>query len=111
MAMVSCPNCKNEISSSWFTCPHCGYQLQTPKPIHFTEQSYLQRGVTAPRFVSLYVIVLSIVVFLAFPTPLKIYGFGVAIGLATIQVARGCYGAGTFSLIISVVLAAFGLGL
>lgn len=28
MALVSCPECKKEVSDSAITCPHCGYQLK-----------------------------------------------------------------------------------
>ena len=61
--------------------------------------------------VSIYALVFSVIVFLAFPAPYKVYGFGLAIGLEVIQIARGCYGTGSGSLVISVALAAFGLGL
>ena len=54
---------------------------------------------------------LSIVTFVAFPPPLKVYGFGVAIGVDIISVVRGWYETGTISLITSVVLAEVGLGL
>ena len=109
--MASCPNCSAEVSASAITCPSCGYQLQTPKPISWFEQSYLQRGPVAPRKVAVYALVFSIIVFLVFPTPWKLYGFALAIGLEVVQIARGCYGTGTISLVISGVLAAFGLGL
>ena len=111
MPLVSCPQCGVDVSSSAFTCPNCGYQLQTPKPIHFSQQSYLQRGLTAPRLVSVYALMLSIIVFTAFPTPYKVYGFALALGLEAIQIARGCYGTGSITLVISGVLAFFGLGL
>ncbi len=111
MTLVSCPNCKNEVSSYAITCPTCGYQLQTPKPIHWYEQSYLQRGPVAPRKVAVYALLLSIIVFVAFPAPLKVYGFALAIGLEVIQIARGCYGTGTITLVISAALTAVGLGL
>ena len=110
--MASCPNCKADVSSSAFTCQVCGFQLQTPKPIHFYEQEYLQRGPYAPRFVAMYALVLSLIVFFGFPTPWKVYGFAVALGVETYSIARGCYGTGTFTLIISVLLLlAFEFGL
>ncbi len=111
MPMVSCPKCNAEVSSSAITCPNCGYQLQTPEPINWFEQSYLQRGPVAPRKVSVYALIFSIIVFLAFPAPWKVYGFALAMGLEVIQIARGCYGTGSISLVISGVLAVFGLGL
>lgn len=111
MSMGTCPNCKNEVSSSAITCPNCGYQLQDPKPIPFYEQAYLQRGPFAPRKIAVYALVLAAVTFVAFPQPLKIYGFAVAICVNAVSIARGCYGTGPISLIISAVLAAVGLGL
>ena len=111
MPMVTCPNCKNEVSSSAITCPNCNHQLQTPKPIPFYEQAYLQRGPLAPRKIAVYALILSIVAFVFFPSGLKTYGFAVAIVVNLISIGRGCYGTGTFSLIISAVLAAIWLGL
>jgi len=109
--MVTCPGCKNEVSSSAITCPTCGRQLQTPRPIPILEQSYLQRGTFAPRMIALYALVLAVVTYAIIPQPLKIFGFAVAIGVDVFSIARGCYGTGTFSLVISAVLTAFGLGL
>jgi hypothetical protein len=109
--MVSCPGCKSEVPSSAITCPTCGYQLQTPKPIRWYEQSYLQRGPVAPRKVAAYALLFSIVVFVAFPAPWKVYGFAVAIALEIVQIARGCYGTGPITLVISSILAAIALGL
>jgi hypothetical protein len=109
--MVTCPNCKNEVSSSAITCPNCNHQLQTPKPIPFYEQAYLQRGPLAPRKIAVYALLLSIVTFAFFPATLKIYGFAVAIAVNLVSIARGCYGTGTISLIISVVLTVVGSGL
>ena len=109
--MVACPNCKSDVSSSAITCPSCGYQLQTPEPIRWYEQSYLQRGPLAPRKVAAYALVFSVIVFFVFPAPWKIYGFALAIGLEAIQIARGCYGTGTISIVISAALTAVGLGL
>jgi len=111
MPMVTCLNCKNEVSSSAITCPNCGHQLQTPKPIPFYEQAYLQRGPLAPRKIAVYALALAILTLVAFPSPLKIYGFAVAIGVNAVSIARGCYGTGTISLIITAVLTAIGLGL
>ncbi len=31
MALVLCPECKKEISSSAASCPHCGHQLKVKK--------------------------------------------------------------------------------
>lgn len=109
--MVPCPSCNTEVSSSAITCPNCGYQLQTPKPIRWFEQSYLQRGPVAPRKVAVYALLFSIIVFVAFPSPWKVYGFASALGVEAVQVARGCYGTGPITLVISSVLAAIGLGL
>ena len=107
--MVTCPNCKSEVSSSAITCPSCNHQLQVPKPIPFYEQAHLQRGPLAPRKIAVYALLLSAVTFVLFPTDLKIYGFTVAIAVNLVSIARGCYGTGTISLVISVVLAAIGL--
>lgn len=30
MALIQCPECKKEVSSTAPTCPHCGYQLKKP---------------------------------------------------------------------------------
>lgn len=59
----------------------------------------------------MYALVFSVIVFVAFPAPLKIYGFALAIGLEAVQIARGCYGTGTLSIVISAVLTVIGLGL
>ena len=109
--MSTCPRCKIEASSSAITCPNCGYQLKTPSPIPYFDQAYLQRGPFAPRKIAVYALLLAIIVFVAFPSPLKIYGFGVAIGVEAVSIARGCYGTGTITLIISAVLTVIGLGL
>ena len=109
--LVVCPNCGTEVSSSAITCPNCGHQLKVPRPLTLSDQTYLQRGLFAPRKTAIYALVLAVVTYLGFPQSLKIYGFAVAIGINVTSIARGCYGTGPFSLVISAVLAFFGLGL
>ena len=30
MSLIRCPECKSEVSDQAASCPHCGYQMQTP---------------------------------------------------------------------------------
>ena len=85
--------------------------MKIPKPLTLADQTYLQRGFFAPRKTAIYALALAVITYLVFPHPLKIYGFAVAIGASVTSIARGCYGTGPVSLIISAVLAAVGLGL
>ncbi|MDY5355633.1 MAG: zinc ribbon domain-containing protein, partial [Eubacteriales bacterium] len=39
MALIKCPECGKEVSSSAPTCPHCGYQLKKTTPSHYNYQS------------------------------------------------------------------------
>ena len=32
MALVKCPECKQDVSDTAETCPHCGYRLKKPAP-------------------------------------------------------------------------------
>ena len=85
--------------------------MRIPKPLSLADQTYLQRGFFAPRKTAIYALALAVITYLVFPQDLKIYGFAVAIGVNVTSIARGCYGTGPFSLVISAVLAFFGLGL
>ena len=31
MVLVTCPNCKKEVSDTAITCPHCGFRLKQPE--------------------------------------------------------------------------------
>ena len=35
MALIQCPECGKEISTSALSCPHCGYPLQKQGPLEY----------------------------------------------------------------------------
>ena len=35
MALIKCPECQKEVSTSAASCPHCGYPLQKAQPIQY----------------------------------------------------------------------------
>ena len=43
MALIKCPECGKEVSSSAPTCPHCGYQLKKTTQSHYNYQSRSDR--------------------------------------------------------------------
>lgn len=39
MSLINCPECKQQISSEAFTCPHCGYSIK-PITIQQTDKTW-----------------------------------------------------------------------
>ncbi len=45
MALISCPECKKEVSDKAESCPHCGCPLSAkPKRVRTSEDSFVTRS-------------------------------------------------------------------
>ncbi len=44
MALIKCPECNHDVSSTAPTCPHCGYQLKKPSTSFTNNHNYQNRS-------------------------------------------------------------------
>jgi hypothetical protein len=75
MALVKCPECSREISSSALTCPHCGFQLNPTFATEFTKALAAQTvaAPAKPRHISTGMGLLLIIVGSALAIGLLVY--------------------------------------
>ncbi len=77
MSLISCPECKQQISSTAPTCPSCGYVLQ-PQPLEPQFEAYRRRLLTGCLIVCIIGLPIGMVLRLPLVCALGILGIIVA---------------------------------
>lgn len=44
MALINCPECKNQISNAAYSCPHCGYQLIKEQADNYSTSNKIEKS-------------------------------------------------------------------